>query len=44
MAKLKVAPIKDKMRETRQMIFGHVQRRPINSTVGKGDSLKVIGF
>lgn len=40
--KLEIAPLEDKMRETRLKWFHHVQRRLIDATVGKVDSSEII--
>lgn len=41
--KLELAPIEDKIRETRLRWFTHVERRSRDVIVSKSDSLEVIG-
>ena len=40
---LGVAPIGDKMRESRLRWFGHVQRRPMTATVRRSETIQVEG-
>lgn len=41
--KLEVAPMEDKIRETRLRWFGHVQKKPVDATVRKIDWFEVTG-
>ena len=38
---VKVAPVKDKMRESRLRWFGHVNRRSVDSLVGRCERINV---
>ena len=40
---IEVAPIEEKMRENRLRWFGHIQRRPINASVRKSDTIHIEG-
>ena len=40
---IKVAPIKEKMRENRLRWFGYIQRRPTNAPVRKSDVIHIKG-
>ncbi|KAJ7982614.1 Retrovirus-related Pol polyprotein LINE-1 [Quillaja saponaria] len=42
--KVKVAPIKEKMKENRLRWFRHIQRRPIDAVVKQGDLVQVPGI